>query len=213
MAQSCLFCKRQADPRYNGVPVAIFSGRVIDENAVHEALRPVAAIVPGTSISNARNSKEIPRDPLVLNCRWRPHLFEKDPRRIVLRIRHRFDGDIRAMILRKECPALDALGRSTVLSEDGHGELHAQARAGDLELSPLYARGSRACCASHAEQDGGDELPQWLFLSPLNVCGEQGFRERGSTATTAVTDERYLTRKATTITMAIVTAAALTSIP
>lgn len=75
-----LTSERQTDPCDDRVPLTVFSGRIVDQDTVHVFVGPIASIVPGPAISNARYCEETWRDPLVLDPGWRLPFCEKSGR-------------------------------------------------------------------------------------------------------------------------------------
>ena len=59
--------ERQADPCDDRIPLTVFRGWIIDQDAVHVFVGSIAAVVPSPAISNARYCEETWRDPLVLD--------------------------------------------------------------------------------------------------------------------------------------------------
>ena len=79
-----LFAEREADPSDYGIPLTFFRGGIIDQHAIHVFIHPVAAIVPGAPIANARHREETWGYPFVLNTSGRPPLRKESGRRVVL---------------------------------------------------------------------------------------------------------------------------------
>jgi hypothetical protein len=71
---------------------------------VHVSVGPVTAIVPGPTVSNAGNSEETWRHPLVLNAGRRLSLLQKFSRRIVAGVWNRLDGEVCPAVFGKEAP-------------------------------------------------------------------------------------------------------------
>jgi hypothetical protein len=44
--------ERRADPRDDRIPLTVFCSRIIDQDAVHVFVSPIAAVVPGPPIAN-----------------------------------------------------------------------------------------------------------------------------------------------------------------
>ena len=79
-----LVAEREADPSDDAIPLTFFRGGIIDQNAIHVFVHPVAAVVPGSSIANARYREETWCYPFVLNPSGRPPLRKEGGRRVLL---------------------------------------------------------------------------------------------------------------------------------
>src|SRR3954454_13400501 len=64
-----LVSERQADPSDDGIPLTVFRGWIIYQDAIHVFVGPVTAVVPRSPIANAGHCEETWRHPLVLNTR------------------------------------------------------------------------------------------------------------------------------------------------
>jgi hypothetical protein len=84
----------QTDARDNAVPRALLARRVVNQHAVDEPLRKVAAIVPNDIPLIARDCKEARRHPFVLNARRRISFRQKACRRLISPSRYRLDCQI-----------------------------------------------------------------------------------------------------------------------
>jgi len=69
--------KRVAYPRDNAVPRSLFRSRMIDQHAVHGAVRPVAPVIPDAIVANAGHDEEIRRHPFVDDAGRRPFLCQE----------------------------------------------------------------------------------------------------------------------------------------
>jgi hypothetical protein len=81
-----LVAEREADPSDDGIPIAFFRGGIVDQNAIHVFVHPVAAVIPGATIANARHREETWCYPFVLDPSGRPPLCKKSGRRVILRV-------------------------------------------------------------------------------------------------------------------------------
>ena len=72
-----LVSERQADPCDDRIPLAVFRGWIIDQDAVHVFVGSIAAVVPSPAIPNTGYREETWRDPLVLDLGGRMPLCEK----------------------------------------------------------------------------------------------------------------------------------------
>jgi hypothetical protein len=70
--------ERVADAGNDGVPLAFFGGRIIDEDALHITCRTIAAVVPYPAIENARRYKKPRGHFLIDNSRRRLLPCQKD---------------------------------------------------------------------------------------------------------------------------------------
>ena len=93
--------QRVAYPRDHAVPLALFRGRIIDQHAVHGAVRPVAAVVPDAVVANARHDEES-GSPFVDDACRRAFLRKECGGWIVVRIGNGLHRQIGAVIVVKK---------------------------------------------------------------------------------------------------------------
>src|SRR4051812_33187529 len=110
----------------DGVPPALFFGRIIDQDAIHIPRGLVAAIVPNSVFADARHNEEAWCDPLVEDARWWILLRQERCRRVVTRIRNRLNCQICSAVFRIEPAPNAAIRQLGFLSEDRYRNFSAR---------------------------------------------------------------------------------------
>jgi len=134
-----------AYPCDHAVPLALFRSRIIDQHAVHGAVRPVAAVVPDAVVANAGHDEEIRRHPLIDDAGRRAFLRQEYGGGIVVGIGHKLHRQIGTVIVGEKAPPYSAFRRAGIACEDRDRHLDASSRARDRITPPFcFARKSKA---------------------------------------------------------------------
>jgi hypothetical protein len=152
-----LFSEREADPSNDGIPLPVFRGRIIDQDAIHGCVHAVTAIVPGSSIANARHCEEMWCHPFILNIGGRALLCKKSGGDVVLRIGNGSHSQICSVVACKKAPPCAALGRSCILGENTHRDINFGTGTRDNKLPPSRAL-RKGCHRGEADDQESNKL-------------------------------------------------------
>jgi hypothetical protein len=126
------------DLGYDIIPPAFFVRRVVQQNAMNECARKVAAVVPDILVVKSRYDKKPSGDaPVHGSGGWQNEMLpEKRSRRVPIDVGHRIHGQVGTTIACLKAAAIASIRRTCILRENVGGKLDIRARLGDDVLLP-----------------------------------------------------------------------------